>query len=141
MEYVIGLMLSFAVAVFARVIGFDRERAFYPTVLIVIASYYVLFAVMGASKRTMVIEIVVASGFLLLATLGFKTNSWFVVAALIGHGLFDFSHRLFIDNPGTPHWWPGFCLGFDALLGLLLAARLIKRPQLSRPHTPPVSRY
>src|SRR5262249_5375062 len=33
-----------AVAGFAVIIGFDRECAFYPTVLIVIASYYVLFA-------------------------------------------------------------------------------------------------
>ncbi|MGB8476799.1 MAG: hypothetical protein WCE61_22185 [Candidatus Acidiferrum sp.] len=63
MEYLIGLILSLAVAGFATSIGFDRERAFYPTVLIVIASYYVLFAVMGASGRTLVIEILVASGF------------------------------------------------------------------------------
>jgi hypothetical protein len=28
----------------AVMVGFDRERVFYPTVLIVIASYYVLFA-------------------------------------------------------------------------------------------------
>ncbi|HMK31143.1 MAG TPA: hypothetical protein VK473_15780 [Terriglobales bacterium] len=41
MEYLIGVILSLAVAVFAAVIGFDRESAFYPTVLIVIASYYV----------------------------------------------------------------------------------------------------
>ncbi len=64
MEYLIGVILSLAVAGSATVIGLDRERAFYPTVLIVIASYYVLFAVMGASRRTLVIEIVVASGFL-----------------------------------------------------------------------------
>jgi hypothetical protein len=42
MEYSIGLILSLAVAGFAAAIGFDRERAFYSTVLIVIASYYVL---------------------------------------------------------------------------------------------------
>ena len=51
MEYLIGLILSVAVAGFATAIGLDRERAFYPTVLIVIASYYVLFAVMGGSSR------------------------------------------------------------------------------------------
>ena len=50
MEYFIGLILGLAVGGFAAVIGFDRERAFYPTVLIVIASYYVLFAAMGASR-------------------------------------------------------------------------------------------
>ena len=70
MEYLIGLILSLAVAGFAAVIGFDRERAFYPTVLIVIASYYVLFATMGASRRTLIIETVVAGGFLLVAVFG-----------------------------------------------------------------------
>ena len=56
MEYLIGVILTLAVAAFALVVGFDRERAFYPTVLIVIASYYALFAVMGASTRTLIIE-------------------------------------------------------------------------------------
>ncbi len=129
MEYLIGLMLSLAVAGFAAVIGFDRERAFYPTVMIVIASYYVLFAAMGASGRTLIIEIVIASAFLMIAVLGFRENLWIVVAALIGHGVFDFIHHFFIDNPGVPHWWPGFCLAFDALLGGVLAVRLIRHPE------------
>jgi hypothetical protein len=63
MEYLIGVILALAVAGFATVTGLDRGRAFYTTVLIVIASYYVLFAVMGASGRTLGMEIVVASGF------------------------------------------------------------------------------
>ena len=129
MEYLIGLILSLGVAGSAAAIGFDRERAFYPTVLIVIASYYVLFAAMGASRRTLIIESVVAGGFLLVAVLGFRKNFWLVVAALIGHGVFDFVHRFFIDNPGVPHWWPGFCLAFDVLLGVFLAVRLIRHPE------------
>ena len=131
MEYLIGVILSLAVAGFATVIGLDRERAFYPTVLIVIASYYVLFAVMGASRRTLVIEIVVASGFLLCGVLGFKRNLWFAVGAIIGHGVFDFVHHWFIENPGVPHWWPGFCLTFDAIVGVWLAVRLMRVPSLS----------
>jgi hypothetical protein len=129
MEYLIGLILSLAVAGFAAAIGFDRERAFYPTVLIVIASYYVLFAAMGASGRTLIIEIVVAGGFLLVVVLGFRKNYWLIVTALIGHGIFDFVHRFFIDNPGVPQWWPGFCLAFDALLGAFLTVRLIRHPE------------
>ena len=62
MEYLIGLILSLAVAGLATVVGFDRERAFYPTVMIVIASYYVLFLSMGASGLTLIIEIIVAGG-------------------------------------------------------------------------------
>jgi hypothetical protein len=130
-EYLVGLLLSVAVAGFATAVGLDRERAFYPTVLIVIASYYVLFAVMGASGRTLVIEIVVASAFLVAALIGFKKNLWFAVAAIIGHGAFDFVHHWLIENPGVPHWWPGFCLTFDVVVGAWLAVRLMRVPSLS----------
>ena len=49
--YVVGAVLAPLVSVFARLTGLDRDRAFYPTVLLVVASYYVLFAVMGGSLR------------------------------------------------------------------------------------------
>ena len=127
MEYLIGVFLSLAVAGFATLAGFDRDRAFYPTVLIVIASYYVLFAVMGASGRTLVVEIVAAIGFSLFALLGFRGNLWLVVAAIVGHGIFDFAHHLLIENPGVPRWWPGFCLAFDVIFGGWLAVRLMSR--------------
>jgi hypothetical protein len=96
-------------------------------VLFVIATYYVLFAVMGASRRTVVIEIVIASGFILFAALGFKGNLWLVVVALLGHGIFDFIRPSLIANPGVPHWWPGFCLAFDLIFGGWLALRLLQR--------------
>jgi hypothetical protein len=131
MEYVIGLALAAAVAWFATVVGLARERSFYATVLIVVGSYYVLFAAMAASRRTLVAEIVVSGIFLLLAVLGFKGNLWLLAVGLIGHGAFDFVHHLFIDNPGVPRWWPGFCLAFDALFGVLMAWRLLRGPRLS----------
>jgi hypothetical protein len=128
-KYLIGLILAVAVAGSATAIGLDRERTFYPTVLMVIASYYVLFAVMGASPRTLLIETVVASGFLLFAVLGFKRSLWFAVAAIVGHGVFDFVHHWLIENPGVPYWWPGFCLTFDVILGAWLAVRLLRAPE------------
>lgn len=131
MEYLIGLLLSVAVAGFATAMGLDRERGFYPPVVIVIASYYALFAVMGASRRTLVIEIVVASAFVVTAALGFKKSLWFAVAGIIGHGAFDFVHHWIIENPGVPHWWPGFCLTFDVIFGLWLAVRMKRVPSLS----------
>jgi hypothetical protein len=133
MEYLIGLILSLAVVALAATVGFDRERAFYSTVLIVVASYYVLFAVMGASRRTLIIEILVASGFFLVAVLGFKRNLWLVAAALAGHGVFDFVRPRFIENPGVPPWWPGFCLAFDLIFGGWLAVRLLLRTNFPHP--------
>jgi hypothetical protein len=129
MEYLIGVILTLAVAAFAAVIGFDRERAFYSTVLIVIASYYVLFAAMGGSGQTVVVESLCAGVFLLCAVIGFKSNYWLVVYALVGHGIFDSAHHFLINNPGVPRWWPGFCLASDVVFGAWLAVFLITRRQ------------
>lgn len=127
MEYLIGVLLALSVMVLATMVGLDLARTFYPTVLIVIASYYVLFAVMGASGRTLGIEIAVAGGFTALAIIGFKKNLWLVAIATAGHGVFDFFHHFFIENPGVPHWWHGFCLGFDVIAGGWLGVLLLLR--------------
>ena len=55
MPYVIGIMLSLSVALFARRVGFDRDqRLSHGT--IVIASYYVLFAATSHSLQTLLLE-------------------------------------------------------------------------------------
>ena len=61
------------------------------------------------------------------AVAGFKKNLWLIVAALVGHGVFDSFHQLVIQNPGVPIWWPGFCLSFDILAGVFLAMLLVRR--------------
>jgi hypothetical protein len=127
MEYLIGLVLSLVVAVFASSVGFDRDRVYYPVLLIVIATYYVLFASMGAPGRVVILESLIAAGFLLVAVIGFKSSLWIVVAALVGHGVFDFVHHRFIENPRVPPWWPGFCLAFDVAAGSFLAVLLVRR--------------
>src|SRR5947209_3144682 len=63
MEYVIGVGLAVAVCAFAMLTGFDRDRVFYPTVVAVNATYYILFAVMGSSTPALVLGSVVAGGF------------------------------------------------------------------------------
>ena len=72
MAYVAGTVLAGCVSLLARAGGFDRDRAFYPTVLVVIASYYVLFAVMAESVSALVVESMVMTGFVVAAVLGFK---------------------------------------------------------------------
>jgi len=132
MEYLIGVVLAALVCAFAGLTGFDRDRVFYPTLLTVIATYYILFAVMGGSTPVLTIESLVAGTFLAVAVAGFKKNLWSVVAALAGHGVFDFFHHLFVQNPSVPVWWPGFCLSFDILAGGFLAGLLMKRSGFAR---------
>lgn len=113
MPYVLGTVLSIGVALFARAVGFDRDRAFYPTVMIVIALYYVLFAAMSGSVETVVIESGVMLLFAAAAVAGFKSSAWIVVVALAGHGVFDAVHHYLIENAGVPTWWPAWCLAYD----------------------------
>lgn len=121
MALLVGALLAFAVGLFASGIGLDRDRAFYPTVTIVIASYYALFAVMGASTHALVLESLVGTVFLAAAVSGFKSSLWLVVAALAAHGIFDLGHGSLISNPGVPSWYPQFCLAFDVTLAAYLA--------------------
>jgi hypothetical protein len=44
------------IALVAKFVGLDRDRAFYPTALRVIGSYSVLFAAMSQSIHTVVLE-------------------------------------------------------------------------------------
>ena len=127
MEYGIGLLLSLACVGLATATGMGRQRVFYPMLMAAIASYYVLFAAMGTSARAVWLESVVAVAFLLLTVAGFRTSLWLVVVALLGHGLLDSVHHTIIDNPMVPHWWPGFCLVFDGVVGGCLAVVLLKR--------------
>ena len=133
MEYVIGVVLSAVVFVFSMVTGFIRDRVFFPTVLIVVATYYILFAVMGASTRALLSESFAAGLFLVVAVAGFRKNLWLVAVALAGHGVFDFFHHGLIANPGVPVWWPGFCMAYDVVAGGLFAVLLVKRPATTAP--------
>jgi hypothetical protein len=56
MEYWVGVFLALAVSLTASFAGLDRDRAFYPTLTAVIASYYGLFAVMGGSTPALAVE-------------------------------------------------------------------------------------
>jgi hypothetical protein len=127
MAYLVGAALAFGVAAFAALTGFDRDRAFYPTVLIVVASYYDLFAAMAGSRPALAAETLVFAAFLGLAAAGFRWSLWLIAAGLAAHGLFDGLRGGLIANPGVPAWWPAFCLSFDLAAAACLAWRLARR--------------
>jgi hypothetical protein len=117
----IGICLALIVGVLATAARLDRDRAFYPAVTIAVASYYALFAVMGASTHALVLESLAGAVFVLSAAYGFRSSLWVVVAALAAHGIFDLIHDFAIPNPGVPIWWPAFCLAYDMTAAAYLA--------------------
>jgi len=126
MALAIGIVFALMVGLFATRSGLDRDRAFYPTVMIVIACLYSLFAVMGGSTHALVVEALIGAVFIVVAMLGFRRSLWLVAMALAAHGVFDLFHDAVVSNPGKPTWWPAFCGGYDiAAAGYL--AWLLKR--------------
>jgi hypothetical protein len=121
MALMVGALLAIAVGLLATTSGLDRDRAFYPTVAIVVASLYSLFAVLGGSTRALVLESLVGAAFIVVAVLGFRSSLWLAAVALAGHGVFDLIHGALISNPGVPAWWPAFCGAYDIVAGAYLA--------------------
>lgn len=121
MEFLIGVVLALVVGISTTLIGMDRDRALYPTTLIVIAVLYDLFAVMGGSTQALVAESAFGAIFIVMAVAGFKKTLWFAVAGLALHGVFDLVHPHVVNNPGVPVWWPMFCLAYDVAAAAYLA--------------------
>lgn len=134
MEYGIGIAGAVSVGLFGTWMGFDKERSFYPTVLIVIAAYYILFAVMSGSREALLGEAIPALAFVTTAALGFRRSPWIVAPGLALHGVFDLFHHAVLDNPGVPPWWPGWCLAYDvtAAVYLILLLRVRGTEKIGR---------
>jgi len=122
----IGILLALLVCSAARLVGLERDRAFYPTALIAVASYDVLFAVMAGSASAIVLESVMASAFAVAALVGFNRSPWILVAGLAAHGFADLVHDSFSPGAGIPSWWPGFCAAFDEAMAAILASKLMR---------------
>ena len=126
MAALIGLMLAIGVAVGAHAVRFDRERVFYPVILIVIASYYVLFATVSGSETDIAMQALLFFVFATAAVVGFRSSLWVVVAGLAAHGLFDFLWGAGGGGAGVPSWWPSFCLAYDLAAAAALSVLLLR---------------
>lgn len=126
MSAMVGVCLALLVCVSASLIGFGRERSFYPTMVMVFAGNYVLFAVQAWAVPGLYWEGLAMVAFSCLAIIGFKTTNWIVAAALVLHGVFDLFHQQLIVNAGVPLWWPVFCSTFDFAMGAYLAIELLR---------------
>ena len=127
MAYMIGLGLGLVTAALGRMAGLDRERGFYATILMVIPTYYILFAVMGGSARALTIASAATVVFFAIAIAGFRSSPWLIAGGLAAHGIFDLTHQYLVENPGVPPWWPAFCLTIDVVLAAAAALMVLRK--------------
>jgi hypothetical protein len=100
----------------------DRATAFAITIVL-IAAVYIGFAVADGRPKVIVVEVCVASVFVVLAATAITQTAWLLVFAFAGHGLKDlWQHRThFVANT---RWWPPFCFAVDWLVSAVLAVEI-----------------
>jgi hypothetical protein len=132
MEYIVGITLALLFCGAAAWLGMDRERVFYPAVVMAVASYYLAFAVVDGRNGVMLSEVAIAAVFIAGAVAGFKVSPWIAVVAVAGHGVMDGLHHHLVHNAGVPQVWPGFCMTFDVTAGAVVAFLMLARTRGGR---------
>ena len=131
MEVLVGITLALFFCAAAAWLGMDRERVFYPAVVMAVASYYLAFAVADGRGEVWRSELAIAAVFIAAAVLGFKRHPWIAVLALGGHGVMDAFHHLLVHNEGVPRAWPSFCMSFDVTAAALVAVLMVVRTRVA----------
>lgn len=96
--------------------------AFHSVSLAVIGAIYVGFGLADGRVSIAVLELSVATAFLVLALLGLWLAPVFVAVGLVLHGFWDLAHRPRGITTKLPSWYPPFCAAFDFVFaGVFLA--------------------
>jgi hypothetical protein len=95
-------------------------RTVYALALPLIAAVYIGFAVADGRRHVLLVEVAVASVFVVVAAAAVAVSAWLVVAGLLAHGHKDlWQHRT--QFVATTRWWPPFCADVDVVAAALIA--------------------
>ena len=119
-----GLVVGIVTLVAAPLFWWLDLSMTYALTITLIAAVYVGFAVADGRPNVIVIEAVVASLFVVLATVAMTESAWLLVIGYVAHGLKDlWQHRShYVANT---RWWPPFCCAVDWLVAGGLAIMIV----------------
>jgi hypothetical protein len=104
--------------------------AFHSVALAIIGAIYMGFAFSDGRLPVMILELSVATVFVVLALLGLWQAPLFLAVGLILHGFWDLAHGPRGITTKLPNWYPPFCAAYDFVFAgvfLLLARDLASR--------------
>lgn len=124
--YLIGIVLAVVTVATGALLRLEK-RTFYSTIAIVVATYYVLFAVVAGTTHTLALDALIAMVFIVLVIIGARYDVRLVALALVLHALLDVFHGDLVPGSGVPAWWPAFCLAYDLTAAALLYVMLRRK--------------
>jgi hypothetical protein len=118
-----GLALGAVQAASPLILRWLEPATLHAMYISLIAAIYIGFAVADGRTKVLVVEVAIASVFVLIAAVAVTATAWLLVLGYAGHGLKDYwQHRhQFVANT---RWWPPFCAAVDWLVALVLIVEI-----------------
>ncbi|MEF8792637.1 DUF6010 family protein [Thiohalorhabdus sp.] len=120
-----GLLLGAAIGGVLAFLTEEVARAAAANLLTLIAAIYLGFGLASGKPEKVLVQGLGAGAFFALAVLGLWLSTWWIVAGLVLHGLWDLGHH---GREGAvreiPEAYPLFCAFFDWGLALGLVLRI-----------------
>ena len=89
------------------------------TILCSIAFIYVGFSLKGNPVGSIVLEVLVAVTFYLIALIGYSKNNSLIAYGIVLHGIWDLlHHNTSLVKTNIPDYWPLYCLITDIICGV-----------------------
>ena len=89
------------------------------TILCSIAFIYVGFSLKGNTKGLIVLEVLIAVVFYLIAVIGYSKNNYLIAYGIVLHGIWDILHQnASLVKTDIPDYWPLYCLITDIICGV-----------------------
>ena len=89
------------------------------TVLCSIAFIYVGFSLKGNTIGLIVLEVLIAVVFYLIAVIGYSKNNYLIAYGIVLHGIWDIlHHNASLVKTDIPDYWPLYCLITDIICGV-----------------------
>jgi hypothetical protein len=119
-----GLALGAVQAASPLIFQWIEPATLHAMYISLIAAVYIGFAVADGRPTVLVVEVAIASAFVLIAAVAVTATAWLLVLGYAGHGLKDYwqHRRQYVANT---RWWPPFCAAVDWLVALVLIAEIV----------------
>jgi hypothetical protein len=124
LQLLLGAIACFAFIFLARLLSPKRELRLYGVTLIITALIYVGFTLRGATTAWVVVELIGAVVFTVLALVGLKISALLLAFAWAAHAAWDVVLHKLTEAAFVPDWYPLACLSFDLVLAGYIVMRV-----------------
>ena len=121
-----GIILGIGTVLLHTLLDDSQGQDLTSILLVLIGSIYCGFALLQTSIKATIIELVVASIFIVLGFLGLWFSTWIIVVGLFLHGFWDLAHHnAKLGLAQIPLWYIPFCATYDWFLAIYLTYQIV----------------